>query len=76
MTWASLALSLAKLLSAFVGFLNNKQLLDAGSAIAIANLQRRQADALRQAIIDRERVESELRANPNSVQSDDGFRRD
>ena len=76
MTLASLALVLARLFNAFVGYLNNKQLLDAGSAIAIANLQKRQSDALRESVKIRERVATELRANPGRLHDSDGFRRD
>ena len=76
MTWASLLLTLVKLVGSFASYLHDQQLISAGEAEASAAALRGQADALDRAREARESVRSDLARHPDRVRQDDGFRRE
>ena len=62
MTWLSIAAGLVKLVTAIIGYLDKKQLIDAGMAkAALANLRKSNA-----AIDDALKAARAVRRNPNS----------
>ena len=76
MDWLGLALALVKLLGKFVGWLHDKQLINAGQSKQIAVELEKQHGILVKAIAAREAVRADLSRHPEHVPDDDGFRRD
>ena len=76
MDWLALALSLVKLVGVFVGWLHDKQMIDAGQSKQIAKELEKQHEVFAKAIAAREAVRADLSRHPEHVQDNDGFRRD
>lgn len=73
--WGSLTLTLVKIVSAFIAYAQQKQLITAGEAIARLSILTSQHDTLVKANASREKVRSDIAHDPSSVMRDDGFKR-
>lgn len=76
MSWASILLALVRAVGALATYLQERQLITAGEAVATAAAMKEQHDALVEANKAREAVRSDLARHPDKRLSDDGFRRD
>lgn len=76
MDWLALALGLVKLVGVFVGWLHDKQMIDAGQSKQVAKELESQHEILTKAIAAREAVRADLAKHPERMPDDDGFRRD
>lgn len=74
MNWAGLFLGFAQLLVLALTWARERQLMDAGRSEAIADLLRKEADAIRKANAARAAADA-INADPSRLRESDGFRR-
>lgn len=75
MDYLKLGLGLVQLLSTFVRWMKDRQLLKAGEDALIAAEMRAHADQIHTAQVVRDGVAADLAADPSKLRADDGFKR-
>lgn len=75
MSWGSLIVALVQAVSKFTAWMQERQLLKAGEAIAIANAHSVEAVRLSKSIASGDGVADKHRLDPGSLSDDDGFKR-
>lgn len=73
--WLSIAVALMRGAAAIFAYLRDKQLLDAGAAMAALDNLKAANDAIDRANIARERVRADLERSPDRVRDHDPFER-